>query len=412
MNNRTETAVIKKIRKEKEFAQISNKLINNRELSYKALGILTYILSKPDDWEVYMSDLMREGVDGEKSVRSGLKELINHKYIQRYRVYNKETGKVNHWETLVSEEPFKDDELISSVKEKYLLNENGEIINRKIKLGDFVRFTPIVVEREVFLLSQNSKIEKNNNDFSTLPKPTSRKPINTKRRTTNTNNTNTDKTNTEFSSSSKGDCVSNSNQQLIEMFNESICKLKKTTTVKFMDYIKKYDHNFIKHIITYCEERGAKSFSYFEKTIEEYIKNGVTTVDGFNNSIDEFKNKNKTKKNSALRDKEDISRSRSLEDTINDKIMEGLISNHDSVVEFEGKLVDDVIKPFLKEYVGDIAYSVWIDNLDIRYNKENLLIACKDELTKDIVESRYYGEIAKAMTLGGLNGGIKFVLLD
>ena len=57
-----------------------------------------------------VSDLIRENVDGEKSVRSGLNELIEKRYIQRYRVYNKDTGKVHHWETLVSEIPFSEEE--------------------------------------------------------------------------------------------------------------------------------------------------------------------------------------------------------------------------------------------------------------------------------------------------------------
>lgn len=124
--------IIRKVIKEKKYAQIDNDLINNRTLSFKALGILTYILSKPDDWQIYISDLIREN-DGEKSVRSGLNELINARFVQRYRVFDMDTGKVHHWETLVSETPFEDSELISSVKEKYLKNEKGQIINQNLK---------------------------------------------------------------------------------------------------------------------------------------------------------------------------------------------------------------------------------------------------------------------------------------
>lgn len=73
--NNSTNGVIKRAVKEVKYAQIDNDLINNRELSFKALGIMTYILSKPTDWEVYISDLCRDK-DGEKSVRAGLKELI------------------------------------------------------------------------------------------------------------------------------------------------------------------------------------------------------------------------------------------------------------------------------------------------------------------------------------------------
>ena len=79
-NIKTDSTVIKRVVKEAKYAQIDNDLINNRELSFKALGIMTYILSKPDDWQIYISDLCRDK-DGEKSVRAGLNELKDKKYI-------------------------------------------------------------------------------------------------------------------------------------------------------------------------------------------------------------------------------------------------------------------------------------------------------------------------------------------
>ena len=135
-NIKTDSTVIKRVVKEAKYAQIDNDLINNRELSFKALGIMTYILSKPDDWQIYISDLCRDK-DGEKSVRAGLNELKDKKYMQRYRVYDMDTGKVHHWETLVSETPFEDSEIISSVKEKYFKDTEGKIVNKKIKIFYF-----------------------------------------------------------------------------------------------------------------------------------------------------------------------------------------------------------------------------------------------------------------------------------
>lgn len=156
LNNNFKQSIFRKVKKEDKFAQISNDLINNRTLSYKALAIAVYILSKPDDWQVYISDLIRPN-DKEKSVRSGINELIKEKYMQRYRVYDMETGKINHWETLLSEEQFSDDVLISYVKEKYLKDDNGNIVKRKITIGEFTQYIPIVLEREEILLSQKEK---------------------------------------------------------------------------------------------------------------------------------------------------------------------------------------------------------------------------------------------------------------
>lgn len=55
-----------------------------------------------------------------KSGINGIKELIKHRYIQRYRVYDIETGKVHHWEALVLEDKFDEESFIASVKERYL----------------------------------------------------------------------------------------------------------------------------------------------------------------------------------------------------------------------------------------------------------------------------------------------------
>lgn len=156
--NQNNNSIIKSIRKEKPYTQILNEILENKTISRKAQGILCYILSKPTDWHVYISDLQTEK-DGEKAIRSGIKELIEAKYMQRYRVFDKETGKVHHWETLTSETPFDDSELISSVKEEYLRDENGNIRYQKIKIGNFERSLPIVMNREILLLSPFVQIE-------------------------------------------------------------------------------------------------------------------------------------------------------------------------------------------------------------------------------------------------------------
>ena len=407
MEKNKDTGIIRRVRKERAFAQISNELINNEQLSYKALGILTYILSKPDDWEVYNSDLIRDGIDGKESIRTGLLELKEKKYIQRYRVFNKKTGSVHHWETLVSETPFSDDELISSVKETYAYDEEGKIIYKKVILGNFERYVPIVINREVTLLSENQKVEKKHKKNPTIQKPKSRKPKTRKTDPTNTNtSTNTKNlTNTKFSSSSKGNAT-NSLHPLIELFNDSICELKKTTTIKFMKYVEKYGKEFIEAVITYCEERNANSFAYFSKTIERYIDDGITTVADMNRSIENFNNKNKTKKNNALKEKDEnknldnaveVAQERELNESINKRI------DISSGVEVEE------VKEFIKGYVSDSVFKAWIAPNKFLDADGKIVMVCINMFTKDVIERRYYSVICTALKENGFNGEL---LLD
>jgi hypothetical protein len=59
--------------------------VEDDRLSWKARGLLVFLLSKPDNWEVYTAYLVKSGPDGRASVLSGLRELEAFSYIQRVR---------------------------------------------------------------------------------------------------------------------------------------------------------------------------------------------------------------------------------------------------------------------------------------------------------------------------------------
>lgn len=65
-------------------------------LSYKARGIMAYVMSKPDDWDVWKSDLVQNSVkDGETAVQSGVRELIDLGYGKYEPIRDPET---NHFQ--------------------------------------------------------------------------------------------------------------------------------------------------------------------------------------------------------------------------------------------------------------------------------------------------------------------------
>lgn len=57
------------------YAQIDKRPLENETLSWKAKGLLAYLLAKPDDWEIRMEQLASASSDGLKAVRSALAEL-------------------------------------------------------------------------------------------------------------------------------------------------------------------------------------------------------------------------------------------------------------------------------------------------------------------------------------------------
>lgn len=90
-----------RIKKNKNFVVMDKTFLNNHKLSWKAKGILAYMLSKPDDWTFYIDELIKHSTDGKASFRSGLKELKDNGYVKRYPV--RKDNKIIKWETLVLE---------------------------------------------------------------------------------------------------------------------------------------------------------------------------------------------------------------------------------------------------------------------------------------------------------------------
>lgn len=70
-----DNATIHRELKERNFVQVPNELLADEELSFRAKGILCYLLSKPDNWRAQVSDIYQHGKEGKLAIRTALKEL-------------------------------------------------------------------------------------------------------------------------------------------------------------------------------------------------------------------------------------------------------------------------------------------------------------------------------------------------
>lgn len=92
-----------RIEKNKNYTVMSNYHLRDKNLSLKTKGLLSIMLSLPDDWDYSIAGLTTICKDGESAVRSALKELEEHGYLKRERVY--ESGKIIDWNYIVYEQP-------------------------------------------------------------------------------------------------------------------------------------------------------------------------------------------------------------------------------------------------------------------------------------------------------------------
>jgi ABC-type antimicrobial peptide transport system permease subunit len=74
-----------KLEFENQFTQIHNAWVRDPKLSYKAKGLLTYLLSHEVGYTITIGQIIRESGDGRQAVRSALDELIQIGYLETQR---------------------------------------------------------------------------------------------------------------------------------------------------------------------------------------------------------------------------------------------------------------------------------------------------------------------------------------
>lgn len=71
-----------KVKKQKPpYAQIANDILNDKEISFKAKGLLSYMLSKGSDWHFTIKGIMSQTKDGQNSITSAMDELKANGYV-------------------------------------------------------------------------------------------------------------------------------------------------------------------------------------------------------------------------------------------------------------------------------------------------------------------------------------------
>lgn len=122
-----------RVEKNSNYTVLHRAALNDSRLSWKAKGIIAYMLSMPDDWIFYMEELIKHASDGEKAFRSGFNELKKYGYVKRFPIY--ENKKIVRWETIVFESP----QIVGN-----------DILSQNVQVGN-VNVGSVDVENEVLL---------------------------------------------------------------------------------------------------------------------------------------------------------------------------------------------------------------------------------------------------------------------
>ncbi len=116
--------IVRISKRENPFAQIDKRLLEDKRLSWRSKGILAYLLSKPNNWEVRSEDVIAHGSEGRDAVRAAMAELKSFGYAKLEQTRN---GK--QW--VVFEEPCPENPSMGPCPEKAKIGKSATSNNKE-----------------------------------------------------------------------------------------------------------------------------------------------------------------------------------------------------------------------------------------------------------------------------------------
>jgi len=93
-----------RVDKIKDYTVMSNHHLRNISLSMKAKGLMSLMLSLPDNWDYTLSGLATISTDGLSSIRAAVAELEAAGHLKRRRIRN-DKGQLAETEYTILEQP-------------------------------------------------------------------------------------------------------------------------------------------------------------------------------------------------------------------------------------------------------------------------------------------------------------------
>ena len=93
-------------RKERDYTVVNNTYIKDTRLSWQSKGVMTYLLSLPEDWVIHMEEIQQHASNGRDSLRSAIRELKQYGYLEQHQ--EKKNGRFSSCVYKIIENPMTD----------------------------------------------------------------------------------------------------------------------------------------------------------------------------------------------------------------------------------------------------------------------------------------------------------------
>lgn len=259
-----------RIKKEDNYVVLDKTLLNDKELSWKAKGLHSYLMGLPDDWKVQEADLVNRSSDGRASTRSAIKELTDAGYIKRVAV--REKGKFKAWEFVVHERPVFDVESKGEQKEeqkpvdapeqKEVDVPESENLNVVSPECDFPIVEKPIVENRTLLSIECTK----------EPKELKKVVV--------------------VGASAKQDATT----ELIEFYKQNIEPLAPPFTIeKILDDIDSYGAELVRFAVETAILSNVRKYAYISGILTTWAQAGIKTIEQARHQANEFRERQRTR---------------------------------------------------------------------------------------------------------------------
>lgn len=264
--------------KDNPYVMINKECIKDDNLTWAAKGLHTYLLSLPDDWTIYVNELVKHTSAGRDHTYTVIRELIKFGYMQRFEYRYK--GQVISSEYIVYETAI-------DVDESRLTKKMATIIKvEKDSEGNYIPFDENV---------EKTTLEPNT-DYTDLDKTDS---INTKLLNNNNNNKlsklNNDKVDVDVAAKHETEVIN-----LYKTF-----KLEKKVMPHTIKLLKQYAEFISLDVFEYIfiqarEDSVAKKYNYIKTMLETFYDNKVFNMNELVKYNQKFKESKKDAKSKNI----------------------------------------------------------------------------------------------------------------
>lgn len=134
-----------RVEKKINYVVLNKDALQDVNLSSKAKVLLVYLLSLPDNWQIYIEELSAHSKDGVDSTASAIKELMKNGYITRERIRNEKGQLKNYIYTVhevpvsvenTDEEPKGENPVLEKPKQEKPILENRQLLNNDLNIKE------------------------------------------------------------------------------------------------------------------------------------------------------------------------------------------------------------------------------------------------------------------------------------